>query len=109
MKLLDRILSILIKRRFYRFTEHNKEEDETWNFYVPLKSSEMKKIRKAIKGDPRYNIGIQTYSADAVDAIISSGQGWGYHPAHNRQSGVCLPDTIDLKKHDIFNKGMCWI
>ena len=105
-------------RQYYRFTESNDNEGETWRFYLPLNLSEHAVITKAIFSDDidnPYKLSDKPISEANVDIIIQNAKDdddCGYMFSHNK-CDVVSPEVLKALEtytweDDILYKGQSW-
>jgi hypothetical protein len=105
------------ERNYYRFTEVNDWEGETWHFYIPMTQSEFDIVKDAITStdpDNPYRLANRAYTEVEVDKLIKDiPDDCGYMNAHNK-CGNITPETLETIKtynpedEDVFYKGQCW-
>jgi hypothetical protein len=97
------------KKQYYKFSEHNSWEGETWHFFLLLDDLQWRQINHAITGlfKRMYEIAETPTPRKEIDALVKNSD-FGYMNFYNKVSKVELPAEIDLDKEDIFYKGGCW-
>ncbi len=95
--------------KYYKFTENNDWEGESWNFYLPLTDEQHQKLTELIvEMDETYRLAVKPLDESTVDAKHGKGS-TTYMDKHNKCGPVKeLPDKIDWEKDDPFYKGQFW-
>jgi len=95
---------------FFKFTETNEWEGETWNFYVPLTKEQEARVRELIApGDEHeslYSLGEEPVTEEEVDVMMTTLGTTIVVTEHNK----CGPLDADLphtlhSENDFFHKG----
>jgi len=95
---------------FFKFTETNEWEGETWNFYVPLTKEQEARVRELIApGDEHespYSLGEEPVTEEEVDDMMTTLGTTIVVAEHNK----CGPLDADLphslhSENDFFHKG----
>jgi hypothetical protein len=95
---------------YFKFTEANELEGETWNFYVPLTEEQEARIRELIaRGDEYenpYSLSMEPVSEDEVDDLMVA-RGTTIAVAEHNKCGSLereLPSSLS-PGDDFFHKG----
>lgn len=97
---------------WYKFTERNDNEGETWHFFVLLTKQERDHIEDIIDaGDLEdfYSISTKTYREESIDILVEESDE-GYMPTYNkrgRPSGDVMSLTPEEAEEE-FYKGYFW-
>jgi hypothetical protein len=95
---------------FFKFTETNEWEGETWNFYVPLTKEQEARVRELIApGDEHenpYSLSTESVTEEEVDDLMATLGTTTVVAEHNK----CGPLDTDLPPtlhsgNDFFHKG----
>jgi hypothetical protein len=95
---------------FFKFTETNEWEGETWNFYVPLTKEQEARVRELIApGDEHeslYSLSMESVTEEEVDDLMATLGTTTVVAEHNK----CGPLDTDLpptlhSENDFFHKG----
>jgi len=95
---------------FFKFTEMNEWEGETWNFYVPLTKEQEARVRELIApGDEHespYSLSTEPVTEEEVDDLMAT-RGTTIVVAEHNKCGPLdtdLPPTLH-SENDFFHKG----
>lgn len=100
-------------KQYYRFTEINDWEGETWHFYIPVKDNEeaIETLRIFIKDfsfEDMYEISNKRFPENEVDVLCDNSE-IGYMAYHNILSGKLVLPELKVKDchivDDPFYKG----
>ncbi len=95
---------------FYKFTEHNDWEGETWHFFFPEDPDAYNQMLELLESYPEdwdcpYVLSDKEYTEAKVDLMVSEARD-GYYDSHNKMKGVRrLPKVVDWGYGDPFYKG----
>lgn len=92
-------------QEYFRFTEENDNEGETWNFFVPLTDEQEAKLRAAIANWDCYKLDAKRYSEAEVQRFMKHEACTSYMPKYNRCAPLNEAIPVDLEENDIFYKG----
>ena len=95
---------------YFKFTETNEWDGETWNFYVPLTEEEEARIRELIapadEHESPYSLSTELVTEDEVDDLMAT-RGTTIVLAEHNKCGLLqreLPSLLDFEG-DFFHKG----
>ena len=87
---------------FFKLTEHNEWEGETWHFFIPVKDNigawfTLRDKYSEFDGENRYVFDPKTYPENEIDILVKHSDS-GYMNVYNKIVGV-----LDKKKIDDIN------
>jgi hypothetical protein len=95
---------------FFKFTETDEFEGETWNFYVPLTEEQEARIRELVAAtyeqEVPYSLSEEPVTGEEVDDLMATLGTTTVVAEHNKCGplGAALPDTLH-SENDFFHKG----
>ncbi len=92
--------------KYYRLTEHNEWEGETWHFYIPVDGNEeeLEKLRSSIDGEI-YKLSKKTYEEDKITTLCEDDDDAGYMAKHNKLEGKFVFEQPSDKNTEPLYKG----
>ena len=77
--------------KYYKFTEINNWEIETWRFYIKMTEAQRNEIDKFISKATEYRISKETYTEEQVNLFVKNARG-SYMASDNKFGEFkCLP------------------
>lgn len=96
-------------KTYYRFTEHNEFEGETWNFYLRKQGNEdvVAHIYELVKNELDYELNLKLeYTEKEVDVLVRNSDD-GYIRTHNKIEKINhRVDKKPLKLKDLYKGGI---
>lgn len=93
-------------KQYYKFTEVNDWEGETWHFYIPVDGNkrEIAKLKKEVDGE-FYIVNDELLPENEVDILCKHSDG-GYMTTHNKLKGKLeIPNEKGRSIEDALYKG----
>lgn len=97
-------------KEFYKFTENNDWEGESWNFYIALSREEHNQLNKLLESCPTesYELDPSPIKEKEVDVLVNNSD-VGYIKFENKANKFQpFPKKINWEKNDPFYKGQYW-
>lgn len=102
-----------MNKQWYKFTENNDWEGETWHFFVKLTEEEAKYLSNLVQDErleDSYSFSLKVYPEEHIDIMVQESDE-GYMPQYNKCSGpfkksvlLVTPEEADEE----FYKGKFW-
>ena len=86
---------------WYKFTEHNDHEGETWHFFVKLTTEEFWHITNLIESDEEFylsdsfSISEKIYEDAVIDVLVAESDE-GYMPTYNKTYRPYASEILEL-------------
>lgn len=98
-----------MKKQYFKFTENNDWEGETWNFYIPMSVADHEKISEIIKDKEFYSLSKKPLAIDEIKSRLKRGSKTSCLCDENLCSEKFkIPKKIDWDEDDPFYKGGLW-
>ncbi len=100
---------------WYKFTEHNDNEGETWHFFVQLSSEEFEHIQDILILDDylaeTYTLSFRQYDLGTIETLIAESDE-GYYKTYNMCPRPYRTDILSIEGEEAdeeFYKGGLWL
>lgn len=99
-----------MNKSYYKFTEHNDYEGETWHFYLPLTEEEVRYFNELEIDEDSYEFSDEPIEEKEVDILVKHSDS-GYMANHNKVSEIkweWISENLN-EDEDPFYKGQPFI
>lgn len=97
--------------KYYRLSENNEWEGETWHFYIPVEGNEeeMVKLKEKYIDGEIYCVSIKKFTEERVDILCEDDNNTSYMNKHNKLKGkLTVPENLSPKTDDpLYKGGIC--
>lgn len=100
-------------KNWYKFTEHNDNEGETWHFFIQLTEEERDHLEQLTEDDGSpYSISAKVFAEFEVDIMVENSD-CGYMNTYNKRPAPYPMDIMDLpldfeELDELLYKGGFW-